>query len=137
MDTYEKRMVEDIEAVQVGCYNDIHNLHKYPKEISGQILGKLIEWACQPQNVTAIILARKKIDEINKDWLKLCLLDVAGEYIDFSDYWEYRRLLELVVQVLPELRTAALELCGDSEDEDIREVIEDFRFCGSDSRFQG
>ena len=67
MNTWENRIIEDIESVKVGCYGDIGNLHKYPKELSWQILRKLIEWACQPQNDTSIVLARKKIDEIDKD----------------------------------------------------------------------
>lgn len=127
MNTYEKRIKDDIESVQVGCYSDVDNLHKYPQELSEQILRKLIEWACQPQNDTLIILARKKINEINKDWLKVHFLDVAKECIDFSDYWEYSRLLELFVLVLPEVKTMALKICEDSEDEDIREVIEDYK----------
>ena len=127
MDTYEKRIMDDIESVQVGCYSDIDNLHKYPQELSKQILRRLIEWACQPQNDTLIILARKKINEIDKDWMKVHFLDVAKGCIDFSDYWEYRRLLELIVLVLPEVKTIALKICEDSEDEDIREVIEDYK----------
>lgn len=127
MNTWEKRLIEDIETIKVGCYGDVDNLHKYPQELSWQILRKLIEWACQPQNDTSIVLARKKIAEIDKEWLKLHFLDVAKECIDFSDYWEYRRLLELIVLVLPEVKIEALKICEDSENEDILEVIEDFK----------
>lgn len=127
MDTYEKRIMDDIESVQAGCYSDIDNLHKYPQELSKQILRKLIEWACKPQNDTLIILARKKINEINKDWMRAHFLDVAKGCIDFSDYWEYSRLLELIVLVLPEVKATALKICEDSEDEDIREIIEDYK----------
>ena len=127
METFEKRILEDIETVKVGCYGDIENLHKYPQELSRQILRKLIEWACQPQNDTPIVLARKKINEINKEWLKVHFLDVAKVCIDFSDYWEYRRLLELIVLVLPEVKQHALKICENSEDEDILDVIEDYK----------
>ena len=127
IDIYEKRLIDDLETVQAGCYSDINNLHNYPEELASQILRKLIEWACQPQNVTPILLARKKLDEINKDWLRHYFLDVAKVCIDFSDYWEYRRLLELIVCVIPELKEPTLELCKYSEDDDIREVIEDYK----------
>lgn len=127
MNPYEKRIIDDIETVQFGCYNDMNNLHKYPEGLSRQILRKIIEWACKPQNVTPILLARKKIGEINKDWLKIHFLDVAKECIDFSDYWEYRRLLEVIVLELPEQKVIALKLCENSEDEDIQEVIEDYK----------
>ena len=127
MNTYENKIMEDIEGVKAGCYGDMDHLHKYPPEISRQILRILIEWACQPQNDTPIILARKKMDEIDKEWLKTCFLKVAKECVDFSDYWEYRRLLELIVLVLPEVKQEALKLCEDSENEDILEVIEDYK----------
>lgn len=127
MNKWENRIIEDIESVKVGCYGDVGNLHKYPQELSRQILRKLIEWACQPQNDTSIVLARKKIDEIDKEWLKIYFLDVAKECIDFSDDWEYRRLLELIVIVLPEVKLEALKICEDSEDEDILEIIEDYK----------
>ena len=127
MNTVEKRIIEDIETIKVGCYGDIYNLHKYPQKLSRQILRKLIEWACQPQNDTPIVLARKKINEINREWLKIHFLDVAKMCIDFSDYWEYRRLLELIVLVLPEVKFDALKICENSEDEDILEVIEDYK----------
>ncbi len=52
---------------------------------------------------------------------------MAKECIDFSDYWEYRRLLELIVLVLPEVKLEALKICEDSEDEDIRDVIDDYK----------
>ena len=123
----EKRIKDDVETVCKGSYDDISNLHKYPEKTANEILKKLIEWACKPQNVTPIVLARKKIDEINKNWLKQCFVDVAKECIDFSDYWEYRRLLELIVCVVPELKPLALQICEDSEDKDIREIIEDFK----------
>ncbi len=127
MDIYDKRIFDDIEAVQEGCYSDIVNLHNYSEELGRQILYKLIEWACKPQNDTPIKIARERIAQINKEWLKVHFLDVAKACIDFSDYWEYRRLLELIVLVLHEAKMSVLKICEDSEDEDIREVIEDYK----------
>ena len=127
MNPYEKRIIDDLETVQIACYNDMNNLHEYPQEVSRQILRKLIEWACQPQNKAPIILARKKIGEINKDWLKLYFLDVAKECIDFEDYWEYSRLLEVIVLELLEIKVSALKICENSEDEDIQEIIADYK----------
>lgn len=127
MDIYEKRIINDIETVQVGCYYSIMDIDKYPKEMACEILQKLLEWACQPQNMTAIAIARKKIREINKDWLSEYLLEVTETCIDFSDEWEYRRLLELVVDVVPEMKEHFLEFGLDSENEGIREIVEDYK----------
>ena len=40
---------------------------------------------------------------------------------------EYRRLVELVVLVLPELKQEVLKLGAQSENEEMREVVEDFQ----------
>ena len=126
-DVYEKRIMADIEAVQVGAYFNMVNIDKYPQEIACLILQKLLEWACQPQNVTAIVTARNKISEIDKDWLKRYFIEVVRKCIDFSDDWEYRRLMELVVFVVPELKDDALELVKNSENENIQEVVQDYK----------
>ncbi|MDE7424421.1 MAG: hypothetical protein K2N51_12170 [Lachnospiraceae bacterium] len=127
IDIYEKRIINDIETIQEGCCYNLVNIDKSPKEIAYQILQKLLEWACQPQNMTAIAIARKKIREINKDWLNENFLEVIEDCIDLSDEWEYRRLLELVVDVLPEMKGHILELGIDSENEEIREIVEDYK----------
>ena len=98
-----------------------------PLKNSWLILQKLLKWACQPQNTTAIVIARNKINEIDRAWLKQYFLEIAEKCIDFSDDWEYRRLMELVVCVVPELKEDALELVENSENEDIQEVAQDYR----------
>lgn len=126
-DVYEKKIIDDIETVQVGGYTNIRNIDTYPKETACLILKKLLEWACQPQNATPIVIARNKISEIDKIWLKQYFLEVAKTCIDFSDDWEYRRLLELLINVAPELKEEALKLGMGSENEDIQEVIKDYK----------
>lgn len=124
---YELWLIERLEKIDNFRYNEINNLHLYPLSISKQVLRVLIENSCLGQNYAPIELGRKKIDEIDKDWLKQHFLAVAESCIDFSDDWEYRRLLELIVCVIPELKAAALEFGKDSENEDIREVVEDYK----------
>lgn len=126
MDVYEQQIINDVEALREGCYFDMGNIDKYPKELACQILKKLLEWACQPQNTTPIVIARNKISEINKEWLLKNLIEVAVECIDMYDEWEYRRLAEVVVGVIPELKQEVLEFGVESENEEIREVVEDF-----------
>lgn len=126
-DVYEKRIIDDIEEVQAGAYSDIEHIDKFPIKNSRLILQKLLKWACQPQNTTAIVIARNKINEIDRAWLKQYFLEAAEKCIDFSDEWEYRRLMELVVCVVPELKEDALELVKYSENEDIQEVAQDYR----------
>ena len=78
------------------------------------------------QNYVPIELGRKKIDEINKKWLCDNLIRVSRKCIDFSNEWEYRRLVELVVEAVPKLKGELLKLGENSENLEIREVVEDF-----------
>ena len=105
---YETWLMEQIHSIANFPYEDIKILDKYPLDVSKQVLKVLIENSC-------------------KDWLNQFLLEVASTCIDCSDEWEYRRLVELVVLVLPELKQEVLKLGAQSENEEVREVVEDFQ----------
>ena len=124
---YETWLMEQIHSIANFQYEDIKILDKYPLDVSKQVLKVLIENSCLGQNYGPIDISRKKINEINKDWLNQFLLEVASTCIDCSDEWEYRRLVELVVLVLPELKQEVLKLGAQSENEEVREVVEDFQ----------
>ena len=124
---YETWLMEQIHSIDNFPYEDIKILDKYPLDVSKQVLKVLIENSCLGQNYGPIDISRKKINEINKDWLNQFLLEVASTCIDCSDEWEYRRLVELVVLVLPELKQEVLKLGAQSENEEVREVVEDFQ----------
>lgn len=119
---YETWLMEQIHSIANFPYEDIKIL-----DVSKQVLKVLIENSCLGQNYGPIDISRKKINEINKDWLNQFLLEVASTCIDCSDEWEYRRLVELVVLVLPELKQEVLKLGAQSENEEVREVVEDFQ----------
>ena len=124
---YETWLMEQIHSIANFPYEDIKILDKYPLDVSKQVLKVLIENSCLGQNYGPIDISRKKINEFNKDWLNQFLLEVASTCIDCSDEWEYRRLVELVVLVLPELKQEVLKLGAQSENEEVREVVEDFQ----------
>ena len=124
---YETSLIEEIQRINNFPYEDIKSLDKYPLDISKQVLKVLIEYACQGQNYGPIVLGRKKINEIDKAWLKQYFIEVASMCIDYSDEWEYRRLMELVVCVIPELEQEVLKLGVQSENEEVREVVEDYQ----------
>lgn len=123
---YEIWLMERLQ--QIGFpYEDIKLLNSYPLEVSKQVLKILIEHACLGQNYAPIELSRNLINRIDKDWLKQYLVEVASTCIDFSDEWEYSRLVELVIFVLPVLKQEILEIGIQSENEGVREAVEDFR----------
>lgn len=126
-DMYEAWLIEEIQNINNFPYEDIKVLDKYPLDVSKQVLKILIENSCLGQNYGSIEISRKKINEIDKVWLKQYLIEVASTCIDYSDEWEYRRLVELVVFVMPELKQEILKFGAQSENEEVREVVEDFQ----------
>ena len=127
MNRYEKYLMDDVRRIGGFLYKDIKHLHEYPLEISRPVLKILVENSCLGQNYGPIEVSRKKINEINKAWLKENLIEVAYGCIDFSDEWEYRRLVELVVYTIPELKQKVLDFGIGTENEEIREVVRDFQ----------
>ena len=54
-------------------------------------------------------------------------VEAASTCINCSDEWEYRRLVELTILIVPELKQEIFQLGMQSENEEVREVIEDFQ----------
>ena len=123
---FEIMLERRLQKIDKFPYEDICIIDKYPLYISKKVLKVLIENACLGQNYGNIELAQK-INGINKEWLNKYFLEVASSCIDYSDEWEYRRLVELVVLVIPKLKQKVLNIGKNSENEEIREVVEDYK----------
>lgn len=129
MDVYEIDLIEKVNKALDGIYDDISCLDQYPLPVSRKVLGILIQNACLGQNCGPIELGRNKIREINnRDWLIKYFIEVADENIDYSDEWEFRRLVELVMLCVPELKECVLSKGANSENEEVREVVEDYSY---------
>ena len=123
----ETWLIDEIENVLHFPYKDIKFLDEYPLEVSKQVLKILIKNACLGQNLGPIEISRRKIKEIDRTWLKQYFVEAASTCINCSDEWEYRRLVELTILIVPELKQEIFQLGMQSENEDVREVIEDFQ----------
>jgi hypothetical protein len=123
---YEAMLIENLEKGIGFHYNDISRVDKYPVDIAKQVVRLLIENACLGQNTAGIELGRNNLQRVNKKWLKKYFLDITKECIDYSDEWEYRRLLELVETTLPDLKMDIINININSSNEEILEIIEDF-----------
>lgn len=127
---YEIALMQKINKISNDVYENISCLDKYPLSVSKKVLEVLISNACLGQNIMPITLGRKKIGEIiNHNWLMQYFMEVADEVINYSDEWEYQRLLELVMICIPELKEEILSRGINSENEAIREIIEDYKDC--------
>ena len=69
----------------------------------------------------------KKVSEIPKVWLKTHLVDVVKNDFEYRDDWNYRRLLEMVTEVIPDLKASILSINSETDDPDLIDVINDFK----------
>ena len=73
------------------------------------------------------MFGREQIAKIPKKWLQEHLLTVIKNDFEYTDDWNYRRLLELVSKEVPELTENVLLINSDTNNPDLLEVIADFR----------
>src|SRR5262245_55278805 len=90
-------------------------------------LRSAVQLACQPQNAGRIMAGRQQVLALPRAWVLERIERVAAEALDLSDYWEYRRLLELAKLLDDGLVQRLVTLGIGSSDPDVREAAEDFR----------
>ncbi len=122
----EKRLWEQVRGVGFTG-SDFTALDSCDKETAGRVLLILLEWACYGQNVNGIGMGRKKVAEVPRDWLAAHIVEVVRNGFEYADDWNYRRLLEVVNQTVPEVTAELLALNADSGDPEIQDVIEDYQ----------
>ncbi len=121
-----KYFSEKMRKIDGFSYAEVMHLHNYSNDMAERVLEELIGAACLAQNTTIINIGRKMINEIDKQWLKEHFIASSEKVVDYDDEWDYRRLVELTVLVIPSLKQEILNKGYNSENEEIREVIEDY-----------
>jgi hypothetical protein len=86
-----------------------------------------LELACQPQNASLIVQGRSRDLALPREWVLDHIEQVAIAALDLSDYWEYRRLLELAELLDPGLLQRFVSLGLGNPDPDVNEAAEDFK----------
>jgi hypothetical protein len=109
------------------AYDSLENLDQLPSEIGMSLLAVLVNYACESQNTTVIMLARDRVKKIPLKWLTQYYHEVVNGSIDWEDEWEYLRLLELTQEVAPELLEVIIDRGLLSENDEIHEAAEYFR----------
>lgn len=123
----EERLKEELYEVNGFQIEEIYNISTYEERVSEKVLFILLQWACYGQNESGILFGQEQIAKIPKKWLQEHLLTVVMNDFEYTDDWNYRRLLELVSKQVPELREDVLLINSDTNNPDLLEVIEDFR----------
>uniref|UniRef100_UPI004055A890 hypothetical protein n=1 Tax=Agathobacter sp. TaxID=2021311 RepID=UPI004055A890 len=127
MNWCEERLKQELYEVNGFLIEEICNISTYEEQVSEKVLFILLQWACYGQNESGILFGREQIATIPKKWLQEHLLTVVKNDFEYTDDWNYRRLLELVSKQVPELMKDVLLINSDTNNPDLLEVIEDFR----------
>lgn len=122
----ETRLKQELDVYHMRL-EDIAHLDQFDASISEKVLSILLTWACYGQNITGIMLGRKYISKISRRWLASHILHVIENDFDYMDEWNFRRLLELIMDFIPERKNDVLALNEKSTNPDIIEVMNDFR----------
>lgn len=121
-----ERIEKDVRKIDSFELVNIDRLSEFDDRTGERVLQVLLEFACYGTYMFNIELGRKYVSFIPKDWLREHIVSTVKQYFDYGDWWNYRRLLEVVDMEIPEALPDILEINADSEDLDIREAIEDF-----------
>lgn len=98
-----------------------------PMDPSINDLRSSLELACQPQNAGLIVQGRSRVLALPREWVLEHIEPVATAVLNLSDYWEYRRLLELAELLDLGLLQRFVSLGLGHPDPDVHEAAEDFK----------
>lgn len=127
MHPYEKAIADSINIIaNKEIYFRTSEIMALSEETASEVVGKLISWACQPTNIMPITIARNCLKQFPIEWVSLKIKQTVFRFIDITDDWDYRRLLELCELISLDLLKWAIELNEKSTNSDIAEAVDDF-----------
>jgi hypothetical protein len=88
-------------------------------------LREAIALACQPQNAWRIVQGRDRVAAMPREWVLANVETIARSVLNFGDYWEYGRYLELLDHLGAHDKVSAMVGEGlKSADADVRDMAE-------------
>ncbi|MDD6278833.1 MAG: hypothetical protein PUA81_03460 [Oscillospiraceae bacterium] len=127
MHAYEKAIADSLNSIaNKEIYFSTSEIMALSEEIASEVVGELISWACQPTNVMPITIARNCLKQFPVEWVSPKIKQTVFRFVDITDDWDYRRLLELCELLSLDLLKWAIELNDKSTNPDIAEAVDDF-----------
>jgi hypothetical protein len=123
---YLEQLVKRLDAVWPGAFQCLRELDQIPKKSALEVVCILLTNACQSQNEENIRLGREGLEAIPPTWLQTVLPEAIEKSLNLGDEWEYRRLLEVLHDLFPELLPEYVNRGLAAKDAEIRETAEDF-----------
>ena len=127
MHPYEKAIAESLNKIaNKEIYFSVSEIMSLSDSLASEVIGVLLSWACQPQNVTPITIGRNCLKQFPVEWVSPKIKQTVFRFINITDDWDYRRLLELCELISTDLLKWAITLGADSTNPDIIEAVDDF-----------
>jgi hypothetical protein len=123
---FSTQLRKALTSVHPLAYDRLEELDRLPDSIADKVLGILLQSACQSQHIGNIKASREAIARIPRDWLRTALPRAIDTSLNIGDEWEYRRLLELLKELAPDLMPPLIDRGLASNDPDLHETAEDF-----------
>lgn len=119
-----EREINQLHAGAAECLNQIDSIDR---SLAVKILGVILEHACTAQSELPILAGLECFRRLDPKWLNENLYTEAPKLIDLSEYWEYSRLMEMLLNDHPALFEQFCRLGEASDSEEIRETAAIFR----------
>ena len=123
---FSTQLAKLLAKVQPTAFERLEELDQFSEPISERILGILLEVACQSQHIGNIQAGRDAMARVPREWLREVLPRLIDKSLNLKDEWEYRRLLELLKEVAPEMVPPWIDHGLASLDTEIHEAAEEF-----------
>lgn len=128
MHVYEKAISDKINAAAgKDIYFHADEIMALSEDASSEIIGILLSYGCQGQNVLPIMISRECMQQFPVEWVSEKIRQKVSVSIDINDDWEYRRFLELCELISIDLLRWAISLNENSTDPYIAEAVDDFK----------
>jgi hypothetical protein len=123
---YEASYRSQMDQFYPGLWERLDLLPTLEPELAKDVLVYLLSF-CRNQNIANIMIGRRAIAEIPRDWLLKHIEKAAQFLCTYNDEWEYRRLGELH-QALndPDLMRRYIQRGFDMDNLEILEAAQDF-----------
>jgi hypothetical protein len=127
MGPYDIEFRRRLDAFSPGLSSELARVPDLAPAIGEAVLAYLLREACAPTNIHPILLGRKAVSEIPRGWVLARLESVARRACNLADEWEYRRLLELCLELDRGLTERFVKSGLASSNPEVVEAAGDFR----------
>ncbi|WP_295094956.1 hypothetical protein [Ruminococcus sp.] len=127
MHPYEEAIAESLnKTANKEIYFSVSEIMDLSDDTASEIVGELVSWACTPTSIMPITIGRNCLKQFPVEWVSPKIKQTVFRFINITDDWNYRRLLELCDLISTDLLKWAITLGEKSTNPDILEAVDDF-----------